>query len=189
MVTHTTNVGFTATQATWSGEETLRLLDALEAQEAADRARGGDAEATGFDWDDAARHVGRGKTAAQCLVRFLQLPIADATAAGAAPAGWSDATSAGRAAAAVVPSIAPAADSYPVPLCDVSNPVMLRLASLMALVRPSIARAAVRAAFVEYQREREAVRLHQRAAFTAQKQKQEGMKGSAGGRAWPHVLP
>lgn len=99
----------------WSEEETLALLEAVEEQEDSKSADGvaGDVGGSGYDWGVVAKRVGT-KTAAQCLVRFLQLPVQLATSGDLEPA---------------------AADPLTTPLADLSHPAMQQVQGSVATRR------------------------------------------------------
>ena len=96
--------------AEWTEEQTILLLEGLE--------RYGET-----DWTSIASHVG-GKTAHQCLVHFVSLPIEDRFTAPLELRGKSDN-----------------------PFSDVDNPLLATLSFLSSSVHPVIASAAAKAAF------------------------------------------
>ena len=108
----------------WSRSETLALVDALT-------------DIGDNDWDAVAARVGRSK--AECVRHFIQMPIADnairnaSTAATATSALFSD-------------SIAPALSAPFVPFSDCRNPLITQIAFLASAVSPAVAAAAAQSA-------------------------------------------
>ena len=98
--------------AEWSDEQTILLLEGLE--------RYGET-----DWTSIANHVGGNKTAHQCLVHFVSLPIEDRFTA----------------------PLELRSNSVSNPFSDVDNPLLATLSFLSASVHPVIASAAAKAAF------------------------------------------
>jgi len=111
----------------WSDQETLLLLEGVEVH--------------GDDWAEVAEHVGT-KSAAACLRRFLQLPLADAVAASLeAPGGTAGSRPPGEP-VTDGPGADPAAPRPPLPFADAGNPVLAQVACLAAMVGPRVAAAA-----------------------------------------------
>jgi len=149
--------------AAWTEEETLLLLEALEQQEEVLGATthddeggscsgggggggGGGADGVhGYDWGAVAKQVGS-KTAVQCLVRFLQLPVQlQADAAGVATSTGTAHSGGVGGAGATLPVAA--SSTRPLnPLADASHPAMHALASVLSATTPTVLRAALAAA-------------------------------------------
>jgi hypothetical protein len=100
----------------WSDQETLLLLEAVEAR--------------GDEWGAVAAHVGGGRTALQCLTRFVTMPIHDAFLS--APAESAEGGESG--------------EEEPLPFGEEANPVAALLAVLTSAVGPRVAASAARAA-------------------------------------------
>jgi SWI/SNF related-matrix-associated actin-dependent regulator of chromatin subfamily C len=115
--------------ADWADQETLLLLEGVEVY--------------GDDWAEVAEHVGT-KSAAACLRRFLQLPLADSVASALEAPGGAP----GNGSRPVGEPVAdgPGADRGaarpPLPFADAGNPVLAQVACLAAMVGPRVAAAA-----------------------------------------------
>ena len=123
----------------WTNEETLLLLEALEMH--------GDS-----DWNTVAEYVGT-KSAYQCVVQFLQIPIDDEFIEDyesgahplAAPSCADEETDLGTQ-TDTANGLRAASPNGMLPFQDSSNPVMSQIAFLTAVVGPRVAAAAAQAA-------------------------------------------
>lgn len=117
---------------TWSENETLRLLEALQEH--------------GDDWEKVAADVGDNKTRDQCVLHFLQLPIEEPILEHGYNYLGAEKQTLGARAPPTHPSRITKHDSSELPFIESKNPVMAQVAFLAQTVSPTVAAAAAQAA-------------------------------------------
>ncbi|CEM09346.1 unnamed protein product [Vitrella brassicaformis CCMP3155] len=123
----------------WTEHETMRLIEGLELY--------------GDSWDEVASHVGNGKTASQCIMHFVALPIEEETPlppTATAAAGMGIGRERGmdsRSLAAMLTSMRERRDESAV------DYMMKQLAGLASVVDPKLVTAAINAALEEARKE------------------------------------
>ena len=134
----------------WSDDEVLLLLEAVELH--------------GDSWEDVASHVGS-RSAHECLLRFVQLPLEDRALGEVA-------TSASK------PE--PLSTNDPIPFEDASNPVMANIAVLTTMVGPKVASAAAQAALKTLEEEHDSPKKSQEGEQATQTERAEERSTGAG---------
>ena len=113
-----------ASQSSWSEQEELLLLEALELH--------------GDTWDAVSQHVGT-KSTLECLQHFLTMPIEEDL--------WQEATGQLQGSSTPEPGRLPTGENDVawddiIPFADTANPVMAQVALLQHAVGPKVAAAA-----------------------------------------------